>query len=390
MAEVKTDSLTKIFKSHGDEVHAVNSLDINIHNGEFVVFVGPSGSGKTTFLRLVAGLEPATRGHIYIGERDVTNVHPRDRGVAMVFQDYALYPHMSVRQNLGFALRNLKYPRQEIEARVEQVAKMLEIGMLLDRKPRELSGGQCQRVAVGRAVVRRPRVYLFDEPLSNLDAKLRAQMRVELAELHQRLRTTTIYVTHDQIEAMTLGERIVVLNDGVVQQKGTSGELYSEPRNVFVAEFIGSPQMNMVNGVLIRSGAGQVLFQVGDRQLEIPPEFVVSYGSHLGERVILGLRPEHIDASVGTGRGGTATKATVRPRVVEMLGEHLLAHFEFGDALLTAKLDPDTNCRRGDDIELAFRMDKMHLFDAKKGEVIPRRPAKAKASTKRSPAVRGR
>jgi multiple sugar transport system ATP-binding protein len=375
MAEVKTESLTKVFKSHGDEVYAVNSLDINIHDGEFVAFVGPSGSGKTTFLRLVAGLEAATSGSIYIGERDVTDVHPRDRGIAMVFQEYALYPHMSVRENLGFALRNLKYPRQEIEAQVKQVATMLEIGRLLDRKPRELSGGQRQRVAVGRAIVRKPRVYLFDEPLSNLDAKLRVQMRVELAQLHQQLQTTTIYVTHDQTEAMTLGERIVVLNDGVVQQEGTSRELYNEPRNMFVAEFIGSPQMNILAGVLTRSGAGELFFQVGDRQLKIPGEFGASYGSYLDKRVVLGLRPEHIDASVEAGRDDAWTMATLCPSVVEMLGGHLLAYFEFGDTLLTAKVDPDIDCRTGEDIRLAFKMDKMHLFDAQTGRIIARRIA---------------
>ena len=205
MADVKTESLTKVFGTRTNEVYAVNSLDIDIREGEFVVFVGPSGSGKTTFLRLVAGLEVANSGRIFIGGQDVTTRHPRSRRVAMVFQDYALYPHMSVQENLSFALRNLKYPRREIEARVQQVAAMLQIDMLLGRKPRELSGGQRQRVAVGRAIVRNPEVYLFDEPLSNLDAKLRTQMRVELAQLHHQLQTTTIYVTHDQVEAMTLG-----------------------------------------------------------------------------------------------------------------------------------------------------------------------------------------
>ena len=320
MADVKAESLTKIFGPRTNEVNAVNSLDIEIRDGEFVAFVGPSGSGKTTFLRLVAGLEVATSGRIYIGGQDVTTHHPRARRVAMVFQDYALYPHMTVQENLSFALRNLKYPRKEIEARVQQVAAMLQIDMLLGRKPRELSGGQRQRVAVGRAIVRNPEVYLFDEPLSNLDAKLRTQMRVELAQLHHQLQTTTIYVTHDQVEAMTLGERIVLMNDGVIQQVGTAKEIYDEPHSVFVAGFVGAPPMNILDGELTRNGSGQLCAQVGERQLTLPNGFATSYGEQLDKPVILGLRPEHIDLSADNDPTATAVQVSVRPTVVRNAG----------------------------------------------------------------------
>ena len=371
MADVKAESLTKIFGPRNNEVYAVNSLDIDIRDGEFVVFVGPSGSGKTTFLRLVAGLEVASSGHIYIGGQDVTTRHPRARRVAMVFQDYALYPHMSVRENLSFALRNLKYPRREIEARVQQVATMLQIDMLLERKPRELSGGQRQRVAVGRAIVRNPEVYLFDEPLSNLDAKLRTQMRVELAQLHHQLQTTTIYVTHDQVEAMTLGERIVLMNDGVIQQVGTARQIYEEPQSIFVAGFIGAPPMNMLDGELSRNGSGQLCARFGDRQLELPANFAASYGEQLNKPVILGLRPEHISGSNGRDPNGSGIQVPVRPTVVEMLGEYILAYFEFGGTLLTAKLDPDVDCRVNETIELTLNLDKMHLFEPETGQVIP-------------------
>jgi multiple sugar transport system ATP-binding protein len=373
MADVKAESLTKVFGTRNNEVYAVNSLDIDIRDGEFVVFVGPSGSGKTTFLRLVAGLEVATSGHIYIGGQDVTTRHPRARRVAMVFQDYALYPHMSVHENLSFALRNLKYPRQEIEARVQQVATMLQIDLLLQRKPRELSGGQRQRVAVGRAIVRNPEVYLFDEPLSNLDAKLRTQMRVELAQLHHQLQTTTIYVTHDQVEAMTLGERIVLMNDGVIQQVGTAKEIYEEPQTIFVAGFIGAPPMNMLDGELTRNGPGQLCTQFGDRQLALPSEFAASYGEYLDKPVMLGLRPEHISVSAASDPTASGVQVSVRPSVVEMLGEYILAYFEFGDALLTAKLDPEVDCRVNETIELTFNLAKMHLFSPATGRVIPRR-----------------
>ena len=373
MADVKAESLTKIFGPRTNEVNAVNSLDIEIRDGEFVAFVGPSGSGKTTFLRLVAGLEVATSGRIYIGGQDVTTHHPRARRVAMVFQDYALYPHMTVQENLSFALRNLKYPRKEIEARVQQVAAMLQIDMLLGRKPRELSGGQRQRVAVGRAIVRNPEVYLFDEPLSNLDAKLRTQMRVELAQLHHQLQTTTIYVTHDQVEAMTLGERIVLMNDGVIQQVGTAKEIYDEPHSVFVAGFVGAPPMNILDGELTRNGSGQLCAQVGERQLTLPNGFATSYGEQLDKPVILGLRPEHIDLSADNDPTATAVQVSVRPTVVEMLGEYILAYFDFGGTLLTAKLDPDVDCRVNQTVELNFNLEKMHLFDPATGRVIPRK-----------------
>ena len=265
MAEVHAQNLTKIFHSRSDTVRAVDDLTVTIPDHEFAVFVGPSGSGKTTFLRLVAGLEVPTSGRLTIGDRDVTTLHPRERGIAMVFQDYALYPHMTVAQNMSFALENLRFPRSEIEQRVNQAARLLRIEMLLDRKPRQLSGGQRQRVALGRAIVRKPEVFLFDEPLSNLDAKLRGQMRVELAELHSQIGTTAIYVTHDQVEAVTLGNRIFVMNEGVVQQVGSGEELYKQPANLFVASFIGTPQINLIGGRLVSDDGALAVVLDGQR-----------------------------------------------------------------------------------------------------------------------------
>ena len=361
MAEVRADKLVKLFKSKTEVVRAVDDVNVVIPDGEFAVFVGPSGSGKTTFLRLVAGLEVATSGHLYIGDRDVTTMHPRERGIAMVFQDYALYPHMTVGQNMSFALQNLRFPKAEIEARVKQAAKMLQIGQLLDRKPRQLSGGQRQRVALGRAIVRKPAVFLFDEPLSNLDAKLRAEMRVELSELHATLRTTAVYVTHDQVEALTLGDRIFVMNDGKVQQIGSGEELYDRPANAFVASFIGTPQINLIGGTVAR----------GRRRRR-----------HRDQRPVpaaLGLPAQLARAVDRQGRaarnppGAPGSRRRSRPeqpslgatvRLVEHLGPELFVHLDVSGNALVARVPATTSVRAGETRRIGVNVASTHVFDA--------------------------
>jgi len=362
MAEVRAENLTKIFRSRSETVVAVNDLSVHIPEGEFAIFVGPSGCGKTTFLRLVAGLEAATSGRIYIGTEDVTTLHPRERGIAMVFQDYALYPHMSVGENMSFALKNLHFPRSEIEERVRQTALMLQIEPLLDRKPRELSGGQRQRVALGRAIVRKPQVFLFDEPLSNLDAKLRGQMRVELAELHAKLRTTAIYVTHDQVEAMTLGQRVFVMKDGVLQQSGNGDDLYNSPENVFVASFIGTPQINLIPVRLIGGDDGQCILVEGQR-LPIPVAYQDVCRAWVGREVLLGLRPEHMRLSAGGGDATPMASLRARVRLVERLGSEMLVHFDLSEKALVAEMDADTNVHVGDLCTLEVNINRVHLFD---------------------------
>lgn len=370
MAEVRAREVSKLFRAKRTIVEAVKSVSVDIQDGEFVVFVGPSGSGKTTFLRLVAGLEIPTSGQIYIGEREVTTMHPRARGVAMVFQDYALYPHMTVRENMSFALENLKYPRKEIERRVGEVGEMLRIGELLDRRPRELSGGQRQRVALGRAVVRQPQAFLFDEPLSNLDAKLRVQMRVELAELHRRLGTTSLYVTHDQVEAMTLGQRIFVMNGGVIQQCASATELYDYPANIFVASFIGSPAMNMVPAGLERDERGLAIMIDGQR-LPVPGQLVSQYEPYSGRKVIFGMRPEHIaSAEDETSFKPGCTYAGVRLILVENLGIEKLVYFGIGDQQLVARIPVDVPLSDGTESRLVFNMNKTRLFDPVTGVAL--------------------
>lgn len=365
MAAVGLQELTKRFGG----VTAVNHLTLQIQNGEFLVLLGPSGCGKTTTLRLVAGLESTTSGRIIIGERDVTFLRPGERGCAMVFQDYALYPHMTARDNLSFALRNLHFPKAEIASRVKQVAAMLEIENLLDRRPRQLSGGQRQRVALGRAIVRSPDVYLFDEPLSNLDAKLRSSMRVELTELHRRLGTTSIYVTHDQIEAMTLGSRICVMNQAVIQQVGTGDQLYNQPVNVFVASFIGSPPMNLVDACLVQADG---LWVVVNEQvkLRVPDTLVKRYKEYVGQEVVFGLRPENIravDEHVGPANW---SDVTVPVRVVEDLGKEALVYFALGQQPAIASIGSGAVSQGQPTAELKFKMDKMHLFDRATGQAI--------------------
>ena len=344
-------------------------MSVQIPDGEFAVFVGPSGSGKSTFLRLVAGLEVADSGRIRIGDEDVTTRHPCERGIAMVFQDYALYPHMSVAENMSFALQNLRFPKAEITARVAQASRMLQIEALLERRPRELSGGQRQRVALGRAIVRKPSVFLFDEPLSNLDAKLRTQMRVELAELHAELNTTAIYVTHDQVEAMTLGNRIFVMNDGVVQQCGTGEEVYNFPANVFVATFLGTPQINLLEADLLAVD-GELHLDVHGQRLILPAAREESCRPYAGGRVLLGIRPEHLrlapDASWQPGTG----KLQARVRLVEHLGSEALLYVVLEGKSIIARMDSDISIEPGTALVLSVNMERVHLFDPQTGKAI--------------------
>jgi multiple sugar transport system ATP-binding protein len=334
----------------------IRGVDIEIADGEFCVLVGPSGCGKSTLLRMLAGLEEITGGEIWIGSRVVNKVAPKERDVAMVFQNYALYPHMTVRANMSFALMLAKQSKSEIEARVAKAAGILGLAQLLDRYPRQLSGGQRQRVAMGRAIVRDPQVFLFDEPLSNLDAKLRVQMRTEIKELHQRLKTTSIYVTHDQIEAMTMADRIVVMRDGIVEQTGTPLDLYDTPVNIFVAGFIGSPAMNLVPGVArINGAASDVEFEGGIR-LPLP----ASAHANDGQAVLYGMRPEHCVLSAA---GGLPAEVVV----VEPTGADTQLFCRFNGQELTSLVRDRVSCRAGDRVALAPDLDRAHLFDAESG-----------------------
>jgi multiple sugar transport system ATP-binding protein len=350
MAEV---TLTRVTKTFGDFV-AVNDVSMVIEDGKFTVLVGPSGCGKTTTLRMVAGLEEATSGEIRIGERVVNDVPPKDRDIAMVFQNYALYPHMDVFNNMAFGLKLRKYPKEEIKRRVDEAAAMLGIEAKLKSKPRELSGGQRQRVAVGRAIVRNPKVFLFDEPLSNLDAKLRVQMRTELEQLHHKLKTTTIYVTHDQVEAMTLGDRIAVMKDGVIHQYAPPQETYDHPANQFVAGFIGSPAMNFLTATATRLNDGVILsgrgFSIG-----LP----VSPAVDLPKHVVVGIRPEDLDGPVPSGDNTIAVRVTVK----EQLGHSLLVYGDAGEAQhVVASLDPHRCVEIDQDIFLQVNLKTIHVF----------------------------
>ncbi|HEV8638273.1 MAG TPA: sn-glycerol-3-phosphate ABC transporter ATP-binding protein UgpC [Chloroflexota bacterium] len=360
MARVKLERVTKVFsdRSRG-EVVAVKEATLEIGDGQFLVLLGPSGCGKTTTLRMIAGLEKQTAGDIYIGDRLVNKLHPKERDIAMVFQDYALYPHMTVYDNMSFGLRNLRVPRKEIEAKVAAAAEMLGIGVLLNRRPRELSGGQRQRVAVGRAIVRSPKVFLFDEPLSNLDAKLRVAMRVELAELHQRLGATMVYVTHDQVEAMTLGQRIVVMNHGVIQQVADPRTLYDAPVNLFVAGFVGAPAMNIIWGRLER--AEGLKFAGDDFAIDLPEEIGRRYGRHVGQPVVLGVRPEDLQEAEASPNGQLAQfRAPIK--VVEYLGSEALLYFDLGGRTYTARVDPHTTARPGEVLEFRFGFRRTAFF----------------------------
>ncbi len=363
MATVTFDHVTKRF----GEVVAVSDFTLDIRDGEFMVLVGPSGCGKTTCLRMIAGLEDITDGTLRIGEQIVNDKPPKDRDIAMVFQSYALYPHMSVRDNLAFGLKLRKVPKPEIEKRVAVAAGILSLEKLLDRKPRELSGGQRQRVALGRAIVREPKVFLMDEPLSNLDAKLRVQTRAEIARLHQRLGTTMVYVTHDQIEAMTMGTRIAVMNDGLLQQVGTPQELYDRPVNRFVAGFIGSPAMNFVDATVIGTGENAALDAPGMR-IPLPVRYREAAGPTTGRSLVAGFRPEHLD--LGTAGDGAAT-FPAKADVVEYLGNEELLHVTVGGADIVAIVSAEHRVRPGDDLTLHLPLDKLHLFDPSSGASLP-------------------
>ncbi|MHA6533640.1 ABC transporter ATP-binding protein [Paenibacillus sp. BAC0078] len=359
MARVEFRNVRKQFDDQNKmTVTAVAGSDFVINDKEFVVFVGPSGCGKTTSLRMIAGLERQTSGDIVIGDRIVNNLHPKDRDIAMVFQDYALYPHMTIRENLSFGLKNLKKPKDYIEKKVQEAAAILGLEDMLERKPRELSGGQRQRVAVGRAIVRDPQVFLFDEPLSNLDAKLRIQMRVELGELHKRLGATIVYVTHDQVEAMTLGERIVVMNKGVIQQVASPTELYANPKNMFVAGFIGSPAMNFIDA---RFERGRVIFD--GAEFVLSEEAAAGLQGYDGREIILGIRPEHIYGEDFAPGVSTEHQMRAHIKVVEHLGSENLVYFKIGNRTVTAKVHPETKAYSSLDKQFIFDLSKARYFD---------------------------
>jgi len=349
----------KVAKRYG-KVSVIENLNLDIKNEEFMVLVGPSGCGKSTALRMIAGLEEISSGTISIGDRVVNDLPPKNRDIAMVFQSYALYPHMTVRENLEFGLQIRKMPRQEIDRLVTDAAQILDISHLLDRKPKQLSGGQRQRVAVGRAIVRKPSVFLFDEPLSNLDAKLRVQMRAEITKLQQRLKTTTVYVTHDQVEAMTMGNRIAVMNQGRIQQVGTPLDLYEQPSNVFVASFIGTPPMNLIKATLTENGK---VLAATKYTIPVPKSLQNLTAGKEGRKVVAGLRPENLVDADRPSRGETA-RITAEVEIAEPLGHEVVAHARMGDDILVAKLEPHHIPKIGDKIELVLELDTLHLFDA--------------------------
>lgn len=357
MASVNVE---KLVKKYG-ELEVLHSIDLNVIDGQFVVLLGPSGCGKSTLLRTIAGLESSTSGDISIGERNVNGVHPKDRNIAMVFQNYALYAHMKVRDNMGFSMVLSKTPAAQIEERVNWAASILNLEPYLDRYPKELSGGQRQRVAMGRAIVRDPDVFLFDEPLSNLDAKLRVQMRTEIKELHQRLKTTTVYVTHDQIEAMTMADIVVIMRDGYIEQMGTPMEIYDNPANLFVAEFIGSPGMNLLKGKIVKDG-GAAVCQVNELQLPLPGGLDVSNG----QEVLYGIRPEHLMPS-----DSGSVKATIS--VVEPTGPetHLFCRMSGHDVCAISR--ERMNWAADEVISLEPILDYVHVFDAQTSQAINRK-----------------
>jgi multiple sugar transport system ATP-binding protein len=357
MAQVVLKDINKFY----DSVHAVKDVNLQIRDKEFVVLVGPSGCGKTTTLRMIAGLEAISAGDISIDGQVVNDLAPMDRDIAMVFQNYALYPHMSVYDNMAFGLKMRKFPRREIAQRVQEAADILGIGELLKRKPRQLSGGQRQRVALGRAIVRHPRVFLFDEPLSNLDAKLRVQMRVELKKLHQRLGTTAVYVTHDQVEAMTLGDRVVVMKDGLVQQVGDPLELYNRPANKFVAGFIGSPAMNFAKVTMV-DGSGRLLAKNGGMEIEVPTGLADRLRAQAGRQMTLGIRPEDLHVATSADPAGLTFDSKVE--VVEQLGSEILLDVRVGEETMVAAVDPTTRAKVAEQLKLAVNPERLHFFDA--------------------------
>ncbi len=356
-------SLRHIYKKYPGGVTAVSDFNLEVKDKEFLVLVGPSGCGKTTTLRMIAGLEEITEGELFIGDDLVNDVAPKDRKIAMVFQNYALYPHMSVFENMAFGLKLNKTPKEEIKRRVEEAARILGITHLLDRKPKALSGGQKQRVALGRAIVRNPKVFLLDEPLSNLDAKLRASMRTELTKLHNRVETTFVYVTHDQVEAMTMATRIVVMKDGLIQQVDTPQNLYDSPCNIFVAGFIGTPQMNFMTGTLTKKG-DDVYFNFENVSLKLPKEKAAApeLAEYIGKEVVAGLRPECISDSDNI---DTAAENffDVDVDVTELMGAEIYLYLSVGESNLIARVSSRSKTRAGDKIKVSFDMSRLHIFD---------------------------
>ena len=397
-------TLTEVSKIYDDGTRAVSDLNLDVQDGELVVFVGPSGCGKSTALRMIAGLEEISEGEIKIGDRIVNNLRPRDRDVAMVFQNYALYPHMTVAENIGFALRMHKVPKDEARRRIEETAKILGLSEHLRRKPRQLSGGQRQRVAMGRAIVREPHVFLMDEPLSNLDAKLRVQMRAEISRIQRQLSVTTVYVTHDQVEAMTMGDRVAVLRRGLLQQFDAPQLLYEKPANLFVASFIGSPAMNMLEGTLERDGDG-IAARIGATKFALPAEVLNArpgLGNHLGKPIAVGIRPEALDEP-GRRNGEAGGRLRGRVTAIEALGPEQLAYVDIeaqpvlvedvleglvdmeaaediaaiksdsdgaARANVVARLDASTTVRPDDMLELSVDLRRLHFFDLDSGEAI--------------------
>jgi multiple sugar transport system ATP-binding protein len=356
MAQVTLENVSKRF----DEVVAVREVNLTVHDREFVVLVGPSGCGKSTTLRMIAGLEEITAGTIKIGDRVVNDVPPKDRDIAMVFQNYALYPHMTVYDNMAFGLKLRKFPKPEIQQRVKEAAEILGIQELLARKPRALSGGQRQRVAVGRAIVRKPQVFLFDEPLSNLDAKLRVAMRAELKKLHDRLQATVVYVTHDQVEAMTMGDRIVIMKDGLIHQVGAPLEVYAAPRNQFVAGFIGSPAMNFIPcSVTARNGG--LVFVAPGLNLPVPAGKTQAMAAYKDKTVTMGIRPE--DMHEATPQDPAQSLFGAKVEVVEPIGHEIYLNVMVGPTEIVARVSPDTPVKVGQTIKLAASLDKLHAFD---------------------------
>ena len=364
MARVKLTDVVKIYGN--DEV--VHGITIDIPHNEFLVLVGPSGCGKSTTLRMIAGLEVIDRGTVEIGDRVVNDTAPKDRDIAMVFQNYALYPHMTVYENMAFGLKLRKYPKAEIKQRVAEAANILDISELMERRPKALSGGQRQRVAMGRAIVRKPQVFLFDEPLSNLDAKLRVQMRTEIKKLHQKVATTIVYVTHDQVEAMTLADRIVVLNDGYIEQIGDPMTLYEQPVNKFVASFIGSPAMNFIPGRVVAANGGEALaFRVDDQvSLPIPAASRERYAPLRDKEALLGIRPEHI----ADGAEGAPASIQATVSVVEPMGSDTMVFFDFKGVEITARVSAHAGARPGERLRFVIDMEKIHLIDPSTEKVL--------------------
>lgn len=365
MASVTYDHVYKRF----DDVIAVNNLNIEIEDKEFLVLVGPSGCGKSTALRVLAGLEDISEGTLKIGDRVVNDVAPKDRDIAMVFQSYALYPHMSVYDNMAFGLKLRDYAKDDIEARVNKAADILGITELLERKPRQLSGGQRQRVALGRAIVRDPKVFLLDEPLSNLDAKLRVQTRAEITKLHKRLATTFIYVTHDQVEAMTMASRIAVMNHGVLMQVDSPQNLYDRPNNLFVAGFIGSPAMNFFNADLAQDGE-DIVVKTKSFTVKVPVDRRAALKEHVGKSVVFGLRPEDVHDPQFAPPRIVSQNVEAVVDLTELMGNEIFLFLKSGDTDYVARVDPRTSCKMGDKVTMAFNMANMHIFDKETEQVI--------------------